>query len=458
MSRPQNKPQNKPQNAPHRGLFLSLHDEYIEFISSFFSDLEIVICNSGEQLVHIAEGENASNFTFAFASERFIDMQQTELVQVLRAFLPKQPLYYLTDKALFYDREAFIKYGLTDSFLLPIDKECLTETLAKMGDVSNGRSYAPVCLVDIEPNSKLDFEVSIFMPLNNKFITLSREGDEFDKSRLERLKSFQLNTVYVPTKQMDSFYDYSARRLVELRDNSKSGSATDRRVRLRKSVREFVTGLVSATYNTDLAEGKLIKDSVRQIVDRMVILSGPEAWYREIMSRVGQRGDAYSHSGHVSLFATLFSLMLKNSKPGELAVAGLMHDIGLTLLPSNLQEKDIDRMTPEEFADYSRHPELTLEVMRERKLSVPESVLTAITQHHECWSGKGFPNKLHGKNIALEAQIVAIADRFDYFTKVETKISPLDPTQALNRIVAEEISNPDVALEIKTLFTKREAA
>ena len=41
---------------------------------------------------------------------------------------------------------------------------------------------------------------------------------------------------------------------------------------------------------------------------------------------------------------------------------------------------------------------------------------TIIRAHHERWDGLGYPDKLKGSNIPLDARIIAIADAFDAMT------------------------------------------
>ena len=57
--------------------------------------------------------------------------------------------------------------------------------------------------------------------------------------------------------------------------------------------------------------------------------------------------------------------------------------------------------------------------------------------HHERWDGKGYPEKLKGKEIPLCARIMAIADVFDALVSPRVYKSPMSYEEAF-KIISEE--------------------
>ena len=375
-----------------------------------------------------------------------------EMAQLLRTAFSRQPIYFVAFDFPSFDREAMLKNGYTDAFVLPIDREYMIKRVGRSLGVAADEAFSSVRIIDIDPDTKLDFEVAVFLPLNNKYVPLIRQGDRLVRERLERLKQHKQKAIFVPVNQMQAFYDYSARRLVELEDGARS--STERAEKLQESIRDFVTGIVSASYSKHLTQGKQTTDNIRKVVEKYVLLKSGENWYERIMNEVGQSGDSYSHAGRVSTFAALFAIALRVPNTADLAVAGILHDLGVTFFPSNFHSKKETQFTEEEFEHYKTHPVVSLQAMQERKLPFNDHVVNAVLQHHERFSGGGYPDNLQGRKMKIPSQILALADRFDYLTRIEASISPLDPTQAIARISAEGIAHPDLQNELRRIFAR----
>jgi len=94
----------------------------------------------------------------------------------------------------------------------------------------------------------------------------------------------------------------------------------------------------------------------------------------------------------------------------EIVVKGaLLHDVGMIGVPDHLLGKA--RLTDDErasMADHARMGASILEPMKTFRRFVP-----IVRWHHERFDGRGFPDGLRGNTIPLEAQVVALANRFD---------------------------------------------
>lgn len=93
----------------------------------------------------------------------------------------------------------------------------------------------------------------------------------------------------------------------------------------------------------------------------------------------------------------------------------LFHDIG------KLHEALFDivhddaKLTPEERDAVATHPQRGADVLAPLSGFYPE-LAEGVLSHHERWDGTGYPRKLRGEAIPLEARVVAIADTFDALT------------------------------------------
>ena len=120
----------------------------------------------------------------------------------------------------------------------------------------------------------------------------------------------------------------------------------------------------------------------------------------------------------------------------RLALAGLVHDIGLLAVPQSLVTK-AGRLTPEERMLIEQHPELGYQVMR--KLGTTNDWLAEVVlQAHERWNGQGYPNKLKGRQINAFAQIIGVVDVFDALVSPRPYRRRFLPHEAVRELVVVE--------------------
>jgi len=120
----------------------------------------------------------------------------------------------------------------------------------------------------------------------------------------------------------------------------------------------------------------------------------------------------------------------------RLALAGLVHDIGLLAVPQSLVTK-AGRLTPEERMLIEQHPELGYQALR--KLGTTHDWLAEVVrQAHERWNGQGYPNKLKGSQINDFAQIIGVVDVFDALVSPRPYRRRFLPHEAVRELVVVE--------------------
>jgi putative two-component system response regulator len=92
---------------------------------------------------------------------------------------------------------------------------------------------------------------------------------------------------------------------------------------------------------------------------------------------------------------------------------GLLHDIGKIGVPNEIINKP-KKLTDSEYKVIKTHPAIGYDILAEIKTR-PELAKGA-HWHHERYDGKGYPDGLSGKDIPLEARIIAVADSYDAMT------------------------------------------
>ncbi len=127
--------------------------------------------------------------------------------------------------------------------------------------------------------------------------------------------------------------------------------------------------------------------------------------------------DTGNHTKRVAQISAMLgqAIGLESTTVELISRAAPLHDIGKVGIPDNILLK-AGPLTGEEFEIMKTHT-----VIGSRMLSKGRSELVRFSQriarsHHEWWDGSGYPDRVSGQAIPLEARIVAAADFLDALT------------------------------------------
>jgi HD-GYP domain-containing protein (c-di-GMP phosphodiesterase class II) len=121
--------------------------------------------------------------------------------------------------------------------------------------------------------------------------------------------------------------------------------------------------------------------------------------------------DLEKHSSEVAVAVAGVAekLELDPRRREQLIFASLLHDVGKIGVSDAILLKPA-QLTSEEFGEIQRHPSLGAQLIEQ--VPALEPIAPAIRHHHERFDGAGYPGKLEGTDIPLEARILAVADSF----------------------------------------------
>jgi len=126
-------------------------------------------------------------------------------------------------------------------------------------------------------------------------------------------------------------------------------------------------------------------------------------------------------------------LRLSAKQLGALGTAALFHDIGKIGMPDSILTKP-ERLDPAEQRTMREHAARGAEIVS--RISSLKDCVPAIRHHHERWDGLGYPDGLSGKEIPIEAAIIAIADAWDAMTTDRPYAAALHTDEAMLQIHA----------------------
>lgn len=142
----------------------------------------------------------------------------------------------------------------------------------------------------------------------------------------------------------------------------------------------------------------------------------------------------FQHSVSVSALAVAFGrvLNLPRTEIRELAMGGLLHDIGKAKVPGRILNKP-GKLDDAEFTVMKCHASDTADILKNAK-GISEIAFNAAAQHHERYDGSGYPKKLIGEQISLHGQMIAIVDVYDAITSLRVYHKGMPPTEALRKL------------------------
>ncbi len=164
-----------------------------------------------------------------------------------------------------------------------------------------------------------------------------------------------------------------------------------------KSIRELLKKAEDYMYKNKLSESPSIRSNT---IDTII----------KTLHEKNKREEQHSHRVSELCRKTATELDCSNDEIEELKTVGLLHDIGKIVISEAILNKP-GKLQDDEWKEIERHPEIGYRLLC--TIKEMSEMAEYVLAHHERWDGTGYPKALKGKEIPLQARIIAIADSYD---------------------------------------------
>jgi putative nucleotidyltransferase with HDIG domain len=148
-----------------------------------------------------------------------------------------------------------------------------------------------------------------------------------------------------------------------------------------------------------------------------------------------ESSDSYTfgHCERVASYALALAreLGLDEEQQTTIRIGAYLHDLGKVRVPHEILNKP-GALTPEEFRIIQMHPLWGLELLA--TVDFPWDIKPIIRWHHEKCDGSGYPDRLRGDEIPVNAQIICIVDVYDALTTTRSYRAALSRSEALAKM------------------------
>ncbi len=300
----------------------------------------------------------------------------------------------------------------------------------KLSDGHSDRKYCKLSINDFVCGKLIRYR--IFVKLSEtKYVKVAYQGEDLSVERIQKYRAEGLLYFYLEEKD---FYEYFKQSLLlsQAVHVHKNTISKDKRVSLLRHTNEVYLEYI---YSHELDQERL--SDAHAIAENTVRFLAEETETFDLLFALNSHADfLYAHSLGVSIYAVMIARGMGWNSHGTLfkvAMAGLLHDIGLKEVELSILRKSRLHLSADEIKAFETHPLRGMEILSKLS-SIPSDLIQIILHHHERASGSGFPNHLRTSKIHPLASLVAVADEFCEMVIKNPSCQGRTPQQALTLI------------------------
>jgi HD-GYP domain-containing protein (c-di-GMP phosphodiesterase class II) len=280
---------------------------------------------------------------------------------------------------------------------------------------------------------------NVYIKVGNNFFHYLHENDEFDSTRLDRLRIKGVKKFHINSTDEFKYESFLGQQLENIHLNPETVKTS---LALDVSEKSADIILKDANNEKSYTMAKFSSDILQKVVANSdTILKGIVSQSRTGSSDLNSRIQAHLINT-VSISIKFADELKSNINLNALGIAAFYHDSSFSqfsLQDQKLFFKDLKEMSAQELTIYKTHPEKSVSGLQDKSF-VDKEVLELIITHEEKVSGEGFPKKLTKLTLAQEVlSLCAFYDR-------EVTCLGKNPQEVLDAIMIEQVGNYNLEL------------
>ena len=330
------------------------------------------------------------------------------------------------------------------AIIVPIEEDKIKEEQFKI-EMENARRQFAIL-------GKAQYDLSIYINIESNFYCVLHSTNDYSKIKVQGQWTSLLKELMMRFCAKDSgvlreiIQGIKSQRDYQTEYRKREFRMKDDRNRLRWKIYKIDRA------RKDFCDGVIlsVNDIHDWVLDREVNTASPD--YRELIDVLSTviefRGlESDEHITRVRQFTRILLSQVSRSYVGVsftpqdidlISLAASIHDIGKIAIPDSILLKP-GKLTTEEFEIMKTHTIRGCEILDSIGKISHQKFLeygrVICKHHHERWDGNGYPDKLKGDQIPIEAQVVALADVFDALTSERCYKQPFSYDTAFSMII-----------------------
>lgn len=337
-------------------------------------------------------------------------------------------LYQLAIKRL--PRVTFIIfYVKKNTFIKTFEKKNVTTLLYQRDLVSPSRVsfalhflrrryYRSLFLIDLHEGQKFDFDIYQYDYEKKEYIILFSKQQALPSNfrDLTSAKHF-----YVQTSIFHSLDDGIISKMV----------VTKHFDAIRKLYKYLFVNLMDDCAIDDLKHGHALREVASKIIKFLtIIISRYNNEYHALLEMPYSINSVLGHGINSAIYSLIFSKIIWGNFNEEMAVAGLLHELGLSTVDFHILKRSEDNMLVADKIIIEHHVKESLALLRQKRFKSSPIIDDCVFGHHETLDGMGYPRGLEEKQFSNELRLFSICFYFDLVrcTSRKTPIKGLEET------------------------------